>query len=749
MRFALYIDGTNMDLFSDETIVLSRQVKDITQLDAQVSDFTQSFTIPATSRNNKVFNHWYNVDVINGFNAHKKVDARIEVDGLSVFNGIIELKNVSFSGYEPKAYEVVFYGDTKKLSTKLSDKLLEDIDWSDYNHVRSAVKITNSWSGTLLSGKILYPVLGLEKAFNYNANSTTLANNIAKSATDVEVTDLRPAILLTEMVKTIIENEGYTTSGDFYTDTYFDDLYIMPSAYAGPLNRVTLTPLVTATRFQNATLGTANTYKAFSQWSETQDNTNSFNHTSGVFTVATAGDYDLRTKTNIAVLNSGATLDVTLFKNNTALTGVYTTSYSSTGSKTQTYSLIGLASGDEIEVRYRSSDSGAQVSDLEFKVTDGPDTPSDMSVNMGEVMPKVKASDFLNQVCKTFNLVLIPISDTQIDVEPLQSWLDSGTTRDYTKYVDMENIKHDKIDVPKRLSFKHSKSDDFVNKAFISNNQREFGAVSTEPSIDFGNGELKVESPFTVFPQAYLNKLNSNGAFSANSNIQIYHALDNDLNPLNTPFLMFYYCGLKSSDTWYFNTSSKTTFPIISPFSAEPCTSSSNSLAYSLESCLNGDAPTNTILEKWWLKYISRTYSTTSRKVIMKMVLPVGEWLKLELNDTINIRGYYYKIDSIKYNLLTQESQVTLMTYPDVDILDVQSSSGNDFTIGTLEAKSSGNTFVGFGGSQTTIANIIRINDTASTDAPNQQDVQLVLQNKVVVDVTEEQDLGGGGTETP
>jgi hypothetical protein len=32
----------------------------------------------------------------------------------------------------PKAYEVVFYGDTKKLSTKLSDKLLEDIDWSDY-----------------------------------------------------------------------------------------------------------------------------------------------------------------------------------------------------------------------------------------------------------------------------------------------------------------------------------------------------------------------------------------------------------------------------------------------------------------------------------------------------------------------------------------------------------------------------------------------------------------------------------------
>ena len=747
MRFQLSIDGTPLDLFEDEPMVLSRQLKDLQSIDKVVSDYSQSFSVPATTRNNKVFKHWYNPDVLNGFNAHTKVDASIEVDGLEVFRGVVELRNVAFEGYAPTKYEIVFYGEAKKLSTALGDKMLSDIDWSDYNHTRSVAKVTNSWSGTLLSGKILYPVVGLQDAFSYNdASGSTLPNNLGKTP-GISNTDLRPSILLTEMVKHVIQEQGYTTQGGFYTDTYFDDLYVLPSAYAGKLNRVNVTPVVKATRFSQSALGTANTYKAFSQWVETKDNTNSFNFTSGVFTVPTAGDYDLRTKTNIAVLNSGASLDVTLFKNNTALTGVNTTNYLSTGSKTATYSLTSLAVGDELEVRYRSTDSGAQVKDLEFEVTSGPSTVSDLNVNMAEVMPKMKASTFIKGVMSTFNLVLVPVSETRIDVEPYQSWLEDGATKNFTQFVDISQVTHDKIEVPNSISFKHKESTDFVNQAFSKNNGRQFGALFTEPSVDFGEGAIDVKSPFTIFPQAYLKKMNNNGGFISNTNIQFYHALDGTNNPLGTELLLFYYNGLKSSNTWYFASSSKTTFPVISPFSAEPTVSGTNSLAFSLESALNGDTPTNTLFSKFWNSYISRIYSSQSRKVTLKMYLPVGEWLNLEFNDTINISGYYYKIDSIKYNLLSQEAQMVLLTYPNVNVTEIASSSGNTVTVTPAAQNDAGQTFVGTGGQSDVINNIVRVNDEASTDAPNQQNVNLVQQFTVITNSFSDQDLGGGGND--
>lgn len=744
MRFQLFIDNTNVDLFDDEKIVLNRRLKDLNKLDSVVSDYTQNFSLPATKRNNKIFAHWYNVDVINGFNAHQKVDAYIEVDGLRTFTGIIELKSVSFNQYEPENYSVVFYGDTKKIATILGNKTLQDIDWGVYNHTRSAVAVTNSWSGNLLSGKILYPVIAWKQAFNYNASATTIEKNIAKSATDVEVYDLKPSILLTEMVKHIIEEQGYTTQGSFYTDSYFDDLYVAPSQYAGTLNRVQINPEL-QTYKSSYSFPASNSFFQISGFQETKDTTNSFNPIAGTYTSPNSGTFDFVLKTNVYVLASGGIVDIALFVNGTPQ---WQNSYTRTGVFTENVS-ISIANSDIVTLRYQTSDSGAQLLDIEFDLTGGPATNSDMSVNMGEVMPNIKASEFINGVLTTFNLVLVPISSTRIDIEPYQNWLDTGVIKDFTKYLDIENITHDKIDVPNELAFAHAETNDFVNNTFKVNNARDFGAVSTKPSVDFGNGKFEVKSPFSIFPQAYLKKFNSNGYYSGDSNIQVFHALDQDLNPIHIPFLLFYYNGLKSSDTWYFNTSAKNTFPIISPFSAEPTATESNSLAYSLESSLNGDAPTNTLLSKYWLGYLSRLFSTQSRKVTCRMFLPVGQWINLELNDTILLDGYYYKIDSVKYDLLTQEAQIVLLTYPDVEIPSVTSSTGNDFVITSAIESENGQSLIGVNSQSKNLFNILTINDETSTDAPNIQDAPLVLSSNVVVSIFAEQDLGGGGNETP
>jgi hypothetical protein len=67
-------------------------------------------------------------------------------------------------------------------------------------------------------------------------------------------------------------------------------------------------------------------------------------------------------------------------------------------------------------------------------------------------------------------------------------------------------------------------------------------------------------------------------------------------------------------------------------------------------------------------------FSTKSRIVYFSAILPVNEWLNLQLNDTIAVSGNYYKIQSIQYDMLNEKAQLELITYPDVQLLYIQSN---------------------------------------------------------------------------
>jgi hypothetical protein len=92
-------------------------------------------------------------------------------------------------------------------------------------------------------------------------------------------------------------------------------------------------------------------------------------------------------------------------------------------------------------------------------------------------------------------------------------------------------------------------------------------------------------------------------------------------------------------------------------------------MAFGLEYSVRGDAPVNSIYNLYWKEYLSRMYSTQSRLVKMTGIIPVGEWLNFALNDTIAISGNYYKVQSVKYDMLTEMANLELITYPNVDIM--------------------------------------------------------------------------------
>ena len=77
-KLQLYIEGQRLDLFDDETISLTQSIQNVRDIAKIFTDFSKTFTLPASKNNNKIFKHYYNYDIDNGFDARTKKDAIIE-----------------------------------------------------------------------------------------------------------------------------------------------------------------------------------------------------------------------------------------------------------------------------------------------------------------------------------------------------------------------------------------------------------------------------------------------------------------------------------------------------------------------------------------------------------------------------------------------------------------------------------------------------------------------------------------------
>ena len=66
MKVSVYIGEDKVDLFDDEKISITQKLNDIEKLSNVFTDFTNSFTVPATQANNRILKHYYDVDINNG-----------------------------------------------------------------------------------------------------------------------------------------------------------------------------------------------------------------------------------------------------------------------------------------------------------------------------------------------------------------------------------------------------------------------------------------------------------------------------------------------------------------------------------------------------------------------------------------------------------------------------------------------------------------------------------------------------------
>ena len=186
----LYIDGQQADLFQDENIEINLSTQNIKDISKVFGDFTQSFTIPASVQNNKIFKHYYNVDISGGFTAATRVDAFIEVNHNLFRAGVLELESVQMKKGQPFAYSVGFYSNVTSLKDKFGEDKLIDLDLSaldhDYNDTNLQAGLNGYVSGT--DSSVIYPLISPVRNWEY------------WDELKIDYFEFKPAIKLTKII---------------------------------------------------------------------------------------------------------------------------------------------------------------------------------------------------------------------------------------------------------------------------------------------------------------------------------------------------------------------------------------------------------------------------------------------------------------------------------------------------------------------------------------------------------------------
>jgi hypothetical protein len=251
----------------------------------------------------------------------------------------------------------------------------------------------------------------------------------------------------------------------------------------------------------------------------------------------------------------------------------------------------------------------------------------------------------------------------------------------------MTDIRHEKVPIPKRIDLRHSVAEDVANVEFTNLYNREYGSMVASPEVDFSAEELTVESPFTLFLPNVVREQDTKGITIRDTELQIQRVLDGDYKATKADLILAYFVERKTitTDTFQLDGIDQFSYPLMSSYQNFPTTTATHSLGFGIEATLSGDAPASTIYTNFYQRYLSRLFSSKSRIVHFDAILPVGEWLQLEMNDTISVSGNLYKIESIEYDILNEKAHLVLISYPDVELQTYDTTGNNtDWTDGQL-----------------------------------------------------------------
>jgi len=145
---------------------------------------------------------------------------------------------------------------------------------------------------------------------------------------------------------------------------------------------------------------------------------------------------------------------------------------------------------------------------------------------------------------------------------------------------------------------------------------------------------------------------------------------DVNYSPSRVQPRLLYYNGQVDCETFYVKNGSNASNPVnqfpyfdnYNVVSGSFPTDGSKSLLFFNEQPVYGSAPSGSLYSNYWSNYVNLLYNPRTRLLNMAAVIPLADYIDMELNDVVNFRGNDYHLRAINdYNLSTGECNIQLL----------------------------------------------------------------------------------------
>jgi hypothetical protein len=659
MELYIYVDDVahRVEMFQDEKVSVTSTIQNYSDIGKLFTDYSQSFTIPASPTNNAIFSHWYDNAVDDGYDARIRYSAFIEIETISFKEGNVQLEKANKKNGYVESYTLTFYGNLTQLKDKFGEDKLNSLDFSSLNHNLTSTEVFNRVSTN--SYDVSYPLIGNDRRFEY---LTTTTSDITTNTGAIKWDDLFPAVKVTSILDFIETKYGLTFSGNFLNYGQFNKLYMymknseLPRAY--------------------------NSGVQFDSFRFTGVSFPEYNTTTNIITTnwIYSGLPSSRILMSIGVApNTGSELinyKVTIYRDNI----IYKTFDNLVGNKslnfydeTQStdpnshnfYAIISSQGNfnfksqiSYIRVRVNYFDISYVYN---FAISGSPTGQTITSTqNIGAYVPDIKVADFFMGLVKMFNLIITPINETTFKLEPLELYYQAGQIKDLTQYIYADELDIEKPKLFKTIEFKYEKSENILNNAFRGLFNREYGDLTFDSGSNSESGKYEIKLPFEDVMFEKTTGYNFITATLWNKDLQTYSPKPilmyrNDLTTVTTAI------KLTTSTTGYHNTTSYVRFNNDIPLGA-------TDLGYVHTTNFGEEvspwyltvAP-NGLYKRHYEQYIANLYNQKTRVLKAKAKLEPQNLTNLKLNDRIVIRDNRYIINSFTTDLTTGEANFELI----------------------------------------------------------------------------------------
>lgn len=665
----IYIEGTEpntllgygynylkIDLFDDEKINISSSIQNVQDISKVYTDYSQSFTVPASENNNKIFEYFYQNDVDGAIDHNLRRYAYIEIGTVPFRTGKIQLEGSSVKNGKVEHYSITFYGDLISLKDTFGNTKISELKYDFITQPTNGVDVKNRVIDTTTDYDIRYPLISSEKLWSYADGTST---DLSTSTGRIDAAELFPAVKVSKIFEAIQNDFDITLQSTFLQTDKFKKLFLWCKNIDNVDNK------------KNGKLLTYNNIVVVND--DYNEPPTPVIYNNGVFTLEGLDlpiycGHNVYFKLDYISISTPVIFDIDIYNDNSFL---YTIQVNTLNGNS--FLIRNIFENTHYIENLTFKIKTNTTCDIKYNITVEKYLQGNYYVNDGGViayqtanftvdngvtaiysnMPDITVSDFFSGVLKQFNLTCYSIGVNTFQVEPLDNWYSKGAVIDVTKYVDTDTISIDRLPLYKNVSFNYQKSESFENRQFGNLYGREYGDISNNYAYD--GGEYRIDVPFE----------NLQFQKFSNTPLQVGYALTSapDFKPYVPKPVLLYYNGATTTAIRFYDGTTESTITNIALFGQDLYY---NYDIYSLN--FSSDTSTwyetlidNSLFAVYYFGYLSNLFNIKNRLTKIKAYFPIGLITSLRLNDRLVIQDKRYIINSINSDITSGEVSLELI----------------------------------------------------------------------------------------